>query len=36
MRVLVVTRMTRPNDKYVSVSMNKMVVMNVMLEVKAF
>ena len=32
--VLVVTRMTGPNDVYVYININKMIVMNVLLEVK--
>jgi len=33
--VLVVTKMTGPNDMYVFAIMDKMVIMNVLLEVKA-
>jgi len=33
--VLVITRMTRPNDVYVYIIIDKMVVMNELLEVKA-
>ncbi|KAG7627289.1 hypothetical protein AtNW77_Chr3g0197041 [Arabidopsis thaliana] len=33
--VLVVTRMTGPNDVYVYININKMIVMNLLLEVKA-